>query len=151
MLTLTLDLFTHSISSVCLLGVATLQHVAMPVQLIILNVSDRWAEPISNLVDLVRAEQLTMSDVKFSKGGEDETKVTFISGNHKTISSEDKGMFFIIKINAKCFTSVSESTQHLVQSSLLVPCNSIRQIIVINLFIAAAPISSTRPYSFDFD
>jgi len=32
-----------------------------------------------------------MSDVKFSKSGEDETKVTFISGTHKTISSEDKG------------------------------------------------------------
>ena len=33
-----------------------------------------------------------MSDVKFSQnGGGDETKVTFISGNQKSISEQDKG------------------------------------------------------------
>ena len=46
-----------------------------------------WSEasqsPVSHLI---------MSDVKFSKAGEDESKVTFISGNHKTISTEEKGI-----------------------------------------------------------
>ena len=35
-----------------------------------------------------------MTDVKFTQvGGVDETKVTFISGNQKTISTEEKGKF----------------------------------------------------------
>ena len=48
-------------------------------------------------LELVRATRI-MSDVKFTQAGGDETKVTFISGNHKTMPSEEKGRFYFSSI-----------------------------------------------------